>query len=549
MKNGLRFLCALLALVMLLGMSALAEVDVADEHVRYDEPVTITTIANLNDQIRKNTLKDDYTLENNPWGDAYREVLNVNREYLWVTSSDDEFTMKRNLALSTGDIPDYMEVSAVELQQLVEAGVIIDNIRELYETEGSDRLKEIIGLKGEIAWQCGAVDGVEYGIPANGGISNDNRGFVWIRKDWLDNLNLSIPSNYEEFMNVVEAFVTKDPDQNGADDTFGVAFCNDLDADCLTMRYFLNLFHTDYNYWVERDGKLVNTDVLPETKEALSTLHDMYEKGWIDPEFGVKDLSTVAMDVANNKVGIVFAVNWSPLSNVLNDCIQANENADFICVPTNILGVDGEYALTGQDARCTSFLVISKTCEHPEAVIRMLNLYRDLYDESYDQFGITSDGREMWHLAGFPTLERPTKNMDNMIYGGKYLAGELTADEISGEQLQMALNVQAYKDGDRTLWPYARIFAYDGPNLSSEWHCAEAWENFDKFSFYNAYLGTETQGMVDYQSMINTIRDEKFIKIIIGDAAVDSFDDYVTEWYAAGGQTITDEVNEWYAAQ
>ena len=549
MKRTLRLLCTALCVCLLLTSLAMAETPHTDEYEKYDEPVTIKVIGEVTDQLRKNTLRDDYTIENNPWTDAYLDVLGVQREYMWVASSGDEASMKRSLALSSGDIPDYMTVNGVELQELAEAGVIIDNIRELYEAEASDRLKSFVDVKGEAAWLSGAYEGTCYGIPANGGIDNDYRGFAWIRSDWLNNLGLAVPTNYDEFMSVVEAFVTQDPDQNGADDTFGIAFCNDIDADCMTMRFFFNMFHTDYGYWVERDGKLINTDVLPETKQALSALHDMYDKGWLDPEFGVKDMDAVAMDIANNKVGIVFSVFWTPLSNVLNDCIQANEQADFICVPTNILGADGEYALTGQNPKSSNFIVISKQCEHPEAFIRMMNLYADLYYTQYDTYGITSDGREMWHLAGMPALAVPTKNMDNMIYGGKYLKGELAAEEISDEQLQMALNVKAYEDGDRTMWPYARIFAWEGPNLSSEWHVAEAWENFDKFSFYDAYLGVDTPGMIDYQSMINSIRDEKFIKIIIGDASVDSFDDYVTEWYNAGGQTITDEVNEWYAAQ
>ncbi len=549
MKSILRITSLALCLCLLLASFAVADTPHADEHQKYDEPVTIHVIGNVSDQVRKNTLRDDYTIENNPWTDAYLDVLGVKREYLWVTSSDDEYSMKRNLALASGDIPDYLNVNGVELQQLAEAGVIIDNIRELYEAEGSERLKSFTDVRGEGAWASGTYEGVQYGIPVNGGFSNDGRGFVWIRRDWLEKLELAIPSNYEEFMKVVEAFVTQDPDDNGADDTFGIAFCNSLAASCLTMRYFFNMYHTDYGYWVERDGKLVSTDVLPETKEALGALHELYEKGWIDPEFGVKDANAVAMDIANNKIGVVFGVNWAPLNNVLNDCIQANPEADFICVPTNILAPDGEYALTGQNPKCTSFIAISNQCEHPEAVIHMMNLFVDLYYTQYDTYGITSDGREMWHLAGWPTIQSATKNMDNMIYGGKYLLGELKEEDITGEQLQMALNVKAFEEGDRSLWAYARIFAWEGPNLSSEWHVAEAFEDFDKFSFYEKYVGPDTQGMVDYQSMLNSIRDEKYIKIIIGDATVDSFDDYVTEWYNAGGQVITDEVNEWYAAQ
>ena len=69
-------------------------------------------------------------------------------------------------------------------------------------------------------------------------------------------------------------------------------------------------------------------------------------------------------------------------------------------------------------------------------------------------------------------------------------------------------------------------------------------------SYYdNAYTGETTQGMVDYKSMLDGIRDEAFIKIIIGDQPIEYFDTFVNDWMAAGGQTITDEVNAWYTAK
>ncbi len=43
----------------------------------------------------------------------------------------------------------------------------------------------------------------------------------YIRKDWLDTLNLKMPTNYEEYMNVLKMFTFNDPDGNGKNDTYG----------------------------------------------------------------------------------------------------------------------------------------------------------------------------------------------------------------------------------------------------------------------------------------------------------------------------------------
>ena len=546
-----RMLCALLACMLLAPAMATAAEDVpVPDFGKYDETVTITAINNLSDQVRQNTLKDEYTIEDNPWQNAYLEYLNVKREYLWITASDEEYNTKRSLALAAGEIPDYLHVSQVELMQLAEAGVIVDNIKELFDEYAGDQLRSFVDNYGDVAWEYGLYNDSFYGIPCAGGRDYVCLDFVWIRADWLEKLGMQPPANYAELMAVIEAFVTQDPDGDGENDTFGLALCNDLDSEILTVESFLNLFGAYYDMWIEKDEQLVYSATTQEAKNALAALRDMYAKGWLDPEFGVKDQAAVAMDIANNEVGVVFAVNWAPLSTTLNNCIQANPEANFICVPTWRLAYEeGEIARSKYDPACNVFIAISNACEHPEAVVKMMSLYAELYTNHYAEYGITTEGREMWHLAGFPAMGDPLKNHKNMVYGGMYLRGEVAAEDISGEELQMALNVQAYLDGDRTMWPYYAIFADDGEYNSSEWFIREVKDDYDTYYISEGYRGPDTQGMIDYEGMLATIRDEAYIKIIIGDEELDYFDTFVEEWYAAGGQTITDEVNDWFAEQ
>ncbi|MDG0813554.1 extracellular solute-binding protein [Cohnella rhizosphaerae] len=57
------------------------------------------------------------------------------------------------------------------------------------------------------------VDGKIYAIPT---FSPARSVFsIMIRKDWLDNLNLSVPTSYEELKKVALAFTNDDPDKNG----------------------------------------------------------------------------------------------------------------------------------------------------------------------------------------------------------------------------------------------------------------------------------------------------------------------------------------------
>ena len=52
-----------------------------------------------------------------------------------------------------------------------------------------------------------------------------------------------------------------------------------------------------------------------------------------------------------------------------------------------------------------------------------------------------------------------------------------------------------------------------------------------------------TESMADLKANLDTLEQTTFLKIVTGEQPVDSFDQFVTDWYAQGGQQMTDEVN------
>ena len=110
------------------------------------------------------------------------------------------------------------------------------------------------------------------------------------RKDWLDKLGLEVPETLEEYEEVLTAFVEQDPDGNGKKDTagaaeriFGAVF-GAFGLRCITG------VGTGSGFTVEEmqlgeDNVPFFPYIRPEAKEALTVLHDWYEKGIIDKEF------------------------------------------------------------------------------------------------------------------------------------------------------------------------------------------------------------------------------------------------------------------------
>ena len=106
------------------------------------------------------------------------------------------------------------------------------------------------------------------------------------RKDWLDKLGLEVPETLEEYEKVLTAFVEQDPDGNGKADTagaaeriFGAVF-GAFGLRCVTGVGAGSGFTVE-EMQLGEDNVPFFPYIRPEAKEALTVLHNWYEKGII----------------------------------------------------------------------------------------------------------------------------------------------------------------------------------------------------------------------------------------------------------------------------
>ena len=185
-------------------------------------------------------------------------------------------------------MPDVIVVgSPAELATYVEGGIIgelpIETIREKAPTfaKVADEYDD-----GSL-WSTMIYNGKNYGVAQP--MNQSPMAMFW-RKDWLDKLGLEVPETLEEYEEVLTAFVEQDPDGNGKKDTagaaeriFGAVF-GAFGLRCITG------VGTGSGFTVEEmqlgeDNVPFFPYIRPEAKEALTVLHDWYEKGIIDKEF------------------------------------------------------------------------------------------------------------------------------------------------------------------------------------------------------------------------------------------------------------------------
>lgn len=177
-------------------------------------------------------------------------------------------------SLAAGDSPDIFRVFRSDLQRYVDQGLILDL------TPYADQLTDYVNFVGEDTVEYGMIDGRLMAITPHQ--NNQNDYTYWIRQDWLDNLGLDLPTNAEEFREVLRAFTEDDPDGNGQNDTFGLTGSSPES----TFRPLWGAFGTPGpgRIYVDDDGESRASYEDEGMAEAVAYIADLQTSGFVDPD-------------------------------------------------------------------------------------------------------------------------------------------------------------------------------------------------------------------------------------------------------------------------
>lgn len=552
MKNNLVFKTMVLGLCVVTLTGCMSKSNAKNESSReksvaeegpfgkYNPPIDVSFVRAVDDDMSTNILPKTpgETVESNRWLDLYSENLGINVTYDWTVKggyADDTYKQKMNLTLSSGDLPDVIKVDATTLKQLAQSGEIED-LTEVWNEYASDFAKETYAGEGDSVLNSAKVDGKLMAIPEMDS-SLESAQYIWIRKDWLDKLGLDAPTTMQELLKISEAFTTGDPDGNGEDDTYGLALTKDFYSGWGGSEGFFAGYHAYPNIWVEKDGKLQYGSVQPEVKTALSALADMYKKGEIDKEFGIKEGSIVAEMVASGKVGIDFGEQWNPMYPLISN-YNNDENANWISYP--LVSIDDEQAKVPLKFRTQFYYAVRKGFDYPEVPVKMANQFLETNsgeDSGYYYMPQEIDNVGVWKFSPV-TAHQATKNLDifNAIEEARKNG---TQSELEGEAKVVNDNVEGFLAGDKVQWGWEKIYGIEGAFKKMQGYQENG------LLLYDSFVGAPTETMVEKRATLEKMEKEVFIKIIMGEAPIDDFDKFVEDYYKLGGENITKEVNDW----
>lgn len=436
-----------------------------------------------------------------------------NVDYKVMVASGDEYFNRLNLLAASNDLPDFFDTNYINMTKFADNGYIIP-LDEIVEKHPN--IKNVL-LEKDL--EVCRYDGKLWAIPNGtlpGEFNGNNGAGLMIRKDWLDNLGLDMPETIDDFYNVLKAFTFNDPNRSGSNDTYAIG--SSLDD-------FASLIYGAYgivpNFWHEVDGGLKQGWVLPETKEALALLHKWYKEGLIDKDFVITQKKQVEEKFMNSRVGMIAA---GPLD-INKDAVvptglrQAVPDSEISMVIL-LEGPNGHrVAPEGQPGR--HIRCISSNAKNPELLAKILEWSAD--EGPNGGFFLLTYGLEEQHY-----------NYDK------------ESDRVRTIVPASGLYREGYGNPVRFLPVTDRrwITNEEALDLLSE-------QNREGNYIKNKFWGS-VPAMIDYPDLVASggarakLWTDYQIKIIVGEASIDAFDEFVEKYYQMGGKEIEAQVNEAY---
>lgn len=509
---------------------AAAPVDVkSDPFGKYEQTVTFTLGMTKGDYSR---LPEGDTAVNNNFTRYILNKVNVQVKPAWEIEGA-SYQQKVSLSIASGDIPDVMIVDKATLTQLVESDMVWD-LTDMYAKTASPLLKEQYDSFGGRILVTATYDGKLMGLPSTqiGGAHN----LIWIRQDWLDQLQLQPPKTLDDLIAVAKAFIEQDPGGNGAGKTVGLTVDPAVAGIYNTMGGLDTVFGLYGAYprqWIKDGaGNVIYGSTAPEMKAALQKIHEMYVSGIIDSQFAIRKPEDTNAMIVSGQSGFLFGPWWAPYW-PLFDAVKENPQANWkpYLAP---LDDSGKLHVYTQEPS-SQFLVISNKLKDPEAVIKFLNV------QNQARFGLDPEAIELitknQGLDGFWPVGLQVDYEDAVYRTYEAIKNAAASGSDAGLRSDYKAMYEAYKKNaenpgaDPTIWAEATA-RFDGQSLT--YH--------DQIARVNPVFYGRTPTMETKWSTLAKLENEMLIKMVVGDMKAEEFDQFVAQWNKLGGEEITEEV-------
>lgn len=365
-------------------------------------------------------------------------------------------------------------------------------------------LDAVTGKGGEIyAIPQAAFDDPAPGVDPYGSL----KGGIGFNTTYLSDLGMELPTNLDEFYNVLKAYKDK---------TGKPALTQNAGG---WNHYIMSAFGMGSAGWYEIDGEYVHRIKHPGTVDYLAFMQKLYKEGLLDNDFPVNTAATAKEKFTNGTTMAYNVMFWD-----IDGIYKAFEAAD----------VDAKVEVATQlapdaDTKATIYInqgivttnCIPKTAKNPEHTIIWLNEisepenFKTIY---IGEEGVSYEIKDGNYYPIFPPFDDYT-NADKF-------AGVIPAGEAFPMWQARARKTEAMAE------------LYEQMNA-----------NIDRYNidFYYESYSASIEAVQNNQMALDTLVNDSMIKAIVdGDDPQKAIDEIIVEWEKTGGNEYEEAMKAWY---
>ena len=426
------------------------------------------------------------------------------------------------MLLASRELPDIMASEWYSVaggpQKAIQDGYILDlnNIFDQYAPNLSGYLQQ----NPEIDKMVKTREGSYYVFPFIRGDESLTVQFgPVVRRDWLEQLALSVPETIDDWTNMLRQFRQ-----------LGASVPLAIEGESYLKSITIGAFGIGADFYRENE-KVYYGPVMPQYKEYLSLMKAWYEEGLLDPYFTSSTMGKMEYNIVHGISGACAAFIGSSYGRMLKEMDKQGNASSLQPVPYPV-GRRGErQRFTHREHRYTPIrgVAITTSCRDVQTAAEFLDFGYSEQGQMLYNFGIEGESY---------TLENGYPKYTDKIVGNDDIAGQLACytQTYSGPFIQDVRYVEQYyafpqqKEGVK-LWIDTDMKRYMMPML---------------------YMPVEDQRRVSQiQSDITSYVEKMFIDFVMGVQPLESFNQYVEHVYSLGleeliacKQTALDDYNK-----
>ena len=265
-------------------------------------PCMAGAFAESTDTVKITMMVDTTVVDQNNGRDAFEarwEELHPGYDLEIIQPDHSAYYDVMQQRMASGDWPDVLILSSTYYADYAAAGALWDMTEawENSQTKNSGRFNGdsvIEGLK---------IDGKLYGFAPTRG----NGCVTYVKKAWLDAVEMETPTTYEDYIKMCEAFVQKFG-------TYAVSAAGFVGNEAPFVNYLPEFYQDAYPFFVQlEDGTWVDGFTQDSMKAALQRIQDAVAAGLIDKETLTNKTSDARNKFYDDKFGVFtyWAGTWA----------------------------------------------------------------------------------------------------------------------------------------------------------------------------------------------------------------------------------------------